>query len=98
VLAGAAILFPSLALLFRLVLHGRFDPDAPAAAASVPAGASVISVSRPGLLARSAGGCAIAGIGLLTVADAPWAHAIGVICLLSFIVLGFGAVRPTEIA
>jgi cytochrome bd ubiquinol oxidase subunit II len=98
VLGGAAILFPSLALLFRLVLHGRFDPDAPAAAADVPFGASVIAVSRPGLLARSAAGSAIAGIGLLTVADAPWAHAIGVICLLSFIVLGFGALRPTEVA
>jgi cytochrome d ubiquinol oxidase subunit II len=81
-----------------LVLHGRFDPDAPAVTADVPTGASVIAVSRPGLLARSAGGCAIAGIGLLTVADASWAHAIGVICLLSFIVLGFGALRPAEIA
>jgi cytochrome d ubiquinol oxidase subunit II len=98
VLAGGAILFPSLALLFRLVLHGRFDPNAPPAPAELHSGPAVITASRPGLLARSAAGCAIASIGLLGVADAPWAHAIGVICLLAFIVLGFGAMRPTAIA
>jgi cytochrome bd ubiquinol oxidase subunit II len=31
VLAGGAVLFPSPALLFGLVLHGRFDPTAPPA-------------------------------------------------------------------
>jgi hypothetical protein len=31
----------------------------------------------------------IAGIGLLNVADARWAHAVGVICLFGFIVTGF---------
>jgi cytochrome d ubiquinol oxidase subunit II len=100
VLAGGAILFPSLALLFGLVLQGRFDPTAPVVApdADAPNGTKVVAVSRPGLLARSAGACAIAGIGLLTVADAPWAHAIGIVCLFAFIVLGFGALRPTEIA
>jgi cytochrome d ubiquinol oxidase subunit II len=100
VLAGGAILFPSLALLFRLVLQGRFDPNAPVVApdADAPTGTEVVTASRPGLQARSAGACAIAGIGLLTVADAPWTHAIGIVCLFAFIVLGFVALSPTEIA
>ena len=98
VLAGAAILFPSLALLFRLVLHGRFDPNAPEALQSKPLGLIPFSVSQPGLLARSTAACLIAGIGLLTVANAAWAHAVGVVALFGFIALGFIALAPTEIA
>jgi cytochrome d ubiquinol oxidase subunit II len=87
VLVGAAILFPSLALLFRLTLTGRFreaDQTPPPDLA-----ATGIRSIKPHLLARSAIALLIAGIGLLNLADAPWAHAIGVICLLSFIVTGF---------
>jgi cytochrome bd ubiquinol oxidase subunit II len=97
VLGGAAILFPSLGLLFALVLRGRFDPSASAPVAGV-ATKSLIGASRPGLLARSAAACLIAGVGLLTIADAPWAHAVGVVCLLAFVVLGFLAVGPAELA
>jgi cytochrome d ubiquinol oxidase subunit II len=97
VLGGAAILFPSLGLLFRLTLGGRLGP-AEQPALPAPAARAIISASAEGLLARSAGACLIGGLGFLTIADAPWAHAIGVVCLLSFIVLGFGAVRPDEIA
>ena len=53
---------------------------------------------RPGLLARSAGACLIAGLGFLTAADAGWAHAVGVAALFAFIVLGFLAVAPAELA
>jgi hypothetical protein len=35
---------------------------------------------------------------MLTAADAAWAHAVGVIALLAFIVLGFIAVGPAELA
>jgi hypothetical protein len=49
-------------------------------------------------MARSAGVCLISGFGLPTIADAPWAHGIGVVCLLAFVVLGFAATRPTAIA
>jgi cytochrome bd ubiquinol oxidase subunit II len=35
---------------------------------------------------------AIAGLGLLNIADADWAHAVGVSCLIGFVVLGFVAV------
>jgi hypothetical protein len=34
----------------------------------------------------------IAGVGLLNFADASWAHAIGVACLLAFVVAAFLAV------
>jgi len=50
-----------------------------------------------GLLARCAGACLIARFGLLTVAN-PWAHAIGVVSLLGFVVLGFLASSPAKIA
>ncbi len=97
VLAGGAILFPSLALLFRLVLGGHLDhsPSAPGPAAG---GGAIASALRPGLLARGAAAGLIAGFGLLTVADAAWAHAIGVFCLVAFVVLGFGAMAPAELA
>jgi cytochrome bd ubiquinol oxidase subunit II len=98
VLAGGAILFPSLGLLFRLVLGGRLRGGESQAAAS-PRQLAV--ASRGGLLARTAVACALVGIGFLNVADAGWAHAIGVVALLACIVLGFlaaapGAVRPPE--
>jgi cytochrome bd ubiquinol oxidase subunit II len=93
VLGGAVILFPSLAILFRLVLRGGFEREP--GAGDVPAAPSaVVTVSRPGLLARSSAAALIAGIGFLNVADAGWAHAIGVLALVAFIVLGFAALVP----
>jgi cytochrome d ubiquinol oxidase subunit II len=100
VLAGGAIVFPSLATLFGLVLRGRFDPSEGEPPAGVPtAGIHTAPGGRaPGLATRTAAACLIAGFGLLTVADAPWAHAIGVVCLLAFVVLAFAAVAPAQIA
>jgi cytochrome bd ubiquinol oxidase subunit II len=98
VLGGAAILFPSLALLFRLVLGGRFDPGAAAEPAPPLTPRAVVAALAPGLMARLAGGCLVAGMGLLTIADARWAHAVGVLSLLGFVVLGFAAIAPTELA
>jgi cytochrome d ubiquinol oxidase subunit II len=96
VLAGGAILFPSLVLLFRLVFGGKLGYGAEADhPESVP---TMIAASRSGLMERGAAACLIAGLGLLTIADAPWAHAIGVLALLGFIVTGFAAVRPDELA
>ena len=37
---------------------------------------------------------AFAGIGLLTVADAAWSHAVGIVCLFGFLVAGFFAALP----
>jgi cytochrome d ubiquinol oxidase subunit II len=97
VICGAAIVFPSLALLFRLVLGGRFD-YAPEAIWSASQGRAVVSASGAGVLSRSAGACFVAGVGLLTLADAGWAHALGIASLLGFIILGFLAVAPSELA
>ena len=36
------------------------------------------------------------GVGFLTIAEAPWAHIVGVLSLCGFIVLGFAALAPTD--
>jgi cytochrome d ubiquinol oxidase subunit II len=97
VLGGALILFPSLALLFRLVLRGRLD-HGEQAARTAPAIGELLSASTPGLLARGAAACLLAGFGFLTLAEAGWAHAIGVLALLGFIVCGFLADVPALLA
>ena len=97
VLGGALILFPSMALLFRLVLRGRLD-HGEHAPAPPPAIGQLLSASAPGLLARAAGACLLAGFGFLTLAEAGWAHAIGVVALLGFIVCGFLADVPAQLA
>ncbi len=98
VLAGGAILFPSLALLFRLVLRGRLDHGQPPAI-HAPASAigELFSASLTGLLARAAGACLLAGFGLLTIAEAGWAHALGALALLGFVVCGFLADVPSQL-
>lgn len=96
---GAVILFPSLGLLFSLLLRGRFDLDA--GGASLPASNArpgLLAASRSGLCARLALATLLGGLGLLTVAEAPWAHGVGVACLLAFIVLAFFAVDPAALA
>jgi cytochrome d ubiquinol oxidase subunit II len=89
VLGGGAILFPSLAVLFRLALTGRFQ----AAEGAAPAETSGrLATVRGGLLARLAIACLIAGFGLLNIANAEWAHVLGLLCLLAFILLAFRAI------
>jgi cytochrome d ubiquinol oxidase subunit II len=93
VLAGGVLLFPALGLLFRLTLTGHFDTHAGAPAQTPPPA----SFRRPGpppssLGARLAVSLLIAGVGLLNVASAPWAHTLGVLSLLAFVVVGFGQI------
>jgi cytochrome d ubiquinol oxidase subunit II len=97
VIAGGLIVFPSLALLFRLVLRGRLDPGA-RTDVSPPAPTALLVASRRGLLARAAGACLLAGFGLVAIAEASWAHIIGAVSLLAFIALGFVATSPDEVA
>ncbi|HWW89528.1 MAG TPA: cytochrome d ubiquinol oxidase subunit II [Solirubrobacteraceae bacterium] len=88
VLVGGAILFPSLGLLFRLMLRGRFQaPEQDPTAGRTP------GLPRPqaGLARRGAIACLIAGFGLLNVAEGDWEHAVGITCLLAFVVLASGA-------
>jgi cytochrome d ubiquinol oxidase subunit II len=94
VLAGAVILFPSLALLFRLTLTGRLQA-VPAPTSATPSGARAWVGRR--LLARAAVGGLIAGVGLLTFADGGWAHAVGLACLLAFAVAAFLAIVPAAV-
>jgi cytochrome d ubiquinol oxidase subunit II len=95
ILAGAVVLFPSLALLFRLVLSGRFDPGA---ARVEPARPDARPLRTAPLGARLAAALLIAGIGLLNVASAPWAHALGVLSLFAFMVTAFLQIVPRTIA
>ena len=89
VLAGAVILFPALGYLFRLALTGGLVAPEHETASTATEGLPHVA---PRLLERSAAACLVAGFGLLTVADAAWAHAVGLVCLFAFIVLGFGAI------
>jgi cytochrome d ubiquinol oxidase subunit II len=95
VLAGGTILFPALALLFRLTLTGRLQGGE---AAPVQAAADRIGLAKPGLLARVAIAWLIIGFGLLNVANAKWAHAVGVASLFAFIVTAFLAIVPSALA
>jgi cytochrome d ubiquinol oxidase subunit II len=99
VLAGAVILFPSLGLLFGLLLRGDLTDAAglprPGHIARRPPGRRSAS---PSLLARVAGALLLAGFALLTLADAPIAHLVGVVCLLGFVPLAFAALSPGDAA
>jgi cytochrome d ubiquinol oxidase subunit II len=96
ILAGALLLFPSLALLFRLTLGGELR------------GGEQSSVEAPGAVprrkpangrldARLAGAFLVAGIGFLTIANTAWAHAIGVACFFAFILSGYRAALPADV-
>ena len=52
----------------------------------------------PTLGGRLAVAFLIVGIGMLNAADAPWAHAIGVVSLLAFITVAFAALVPKALA
>jgi cytochrome d ubiquinol oxidase subunit II len=96
VVAGAVVLFPSLGFLFRLAVAGRFRAAEAAPPEQRP---RPLRSARQGLLARSAVVCLFCGFGLLTVAGAPWAHGIGIVSLVAFVVLAFRAlVLPDAVA
>ena len=96
VVAGAVILFPSLALLFGFVL-GRAPGRGTSVAERPAQGRSLLTALGPGLLPRLAIACLVAGVGFLTVAEAAWAHALGVLFLFAFIVAAFPAALPPDL-
>ncbi len=100
VLAGAVLLFPALALLFTLTLRGRLSADGEGTQPITTAGQRGLAQLLLGsaLGARLSVALLIVGIGLLNVAHAAWAHAIGVVSLLAFIVVAFAALVPRALA
>jgi cytochrome d ubiquinol oxidase subunit II len=89
VVAGGVILFPSLALLFRLTLGGRLVQTEPTGDEQTTPVARPLPPSARG--ARLATASLLAGIGFLTIADSGWAHSIGVACFFSFLAFGYRA-------
>ena len=98
VAAGALVLAPSLALLFTLTLRGRlgYEGDGDGGPAEPVGPVRTLAASRTGLLARISGACLLLTLGFLTLADAGWAHAIGVAALFACVLTGFRAAVPLE--
>src|SRR5262249_26823447 len=94
VIAGGVILFPSLALLFRLTLARRLGE---AEHAEKRAGRPGPVPRASGPTGRVAAGALVAGIGFLTVANAAAAHAIGIVFFLLFVAFGFRAALPRDL-
>ena len=49
------------------------------------------------MLVRAAIASLAAGVVLLDVADARWAHAVGAACLIGFLVMAAGAIIPAAL-
>jgi len=107
VAVGAAVLVPSLALLYTLVLRGRLDPVVTAApsvaagaAASVAAGAAAAGGRGPAARERAAwAGAAVSlvgGVGLLIFAGPAWALGIGALLLVACAVTVFALTAVPE--
>jgi cytochrome bd ubiquinol oxidase subunit II len=100
VLTGAILLFPALALLFTLTLRGRLGAGGAEPAPVSAEGRRGVAelLIGPTLGVRLAASLAIVGVGLLTVAEGSWAHAIGVVSLLAFVAVGSAALIPRALA
>ena len=95
---GAVILFPSLALLFGLLLRGQLDPSADDGTPPRHSHPPAIGPSAHALYARISIAGLLGGLGFLTAAEAPWAHGVGVACLFVCMIFAFLAVDPAELA
>jgi cytochrome bd ubiquinol oxidase subunit II len=100
VLGGAVLLFPALTLLFTLSLRGHLEVHGNGTESGATTGHSGVAqlLLGPTLGGRLAAALLIVGIGMLNAADAPWAHAVGVVSLLAFIAVAFAAIVPTAVA
>jgi cytochrome d ubiquinol oxidase subunit II len=95
ILVGALLLFPSLALLFRLTLGGWLGPGEQSSS-EAPGGPRRPEPAGGRLGARLAVAFLVAGIGLLTIAHAAWAHGLGVACFFGFILSAYRRVASTD--
>jgi cytochrome d ubiquinol oxidase subunit II len=98
VVAGGAILLPSLVLLLRLSLGGQLGYDAGDDGGAAETGRDrdrepplARGTMRAG---RAALTCLLGGFAFLTVAEAGWAHAIGVVLVLGALAAGVAAATP----
>jgi cytochrome d ubiquinol oxidase subunit II len=111
VVGGAAVLVPSLGLLFTLYLRGRLDtPEdggaehavlglglgARAGASAAGGGHALAPWTRVRLWGTAAVAGLVAGTGLLVFADANWAHLVGVACLVVCAVAVFLLAAPDD--
>ena len=86
VAAGLLVLAPSLTLLFRLTLAGRFDPGA---AAVTPPRVRDRRGQYPGPRIVVAGSLLLVGCSFTVLSHATWGLALGVASLLGFLVTAF---------
>jgi len=95
ILAGGLVLFPSLALLFRLVLRGRFDAD-PVIPRGAPAPGPTGGFTAALTATRLAAVSFVVGAALLVLGESALPHALGVAALGAFIVLGLSALAGED--
>jgi cytochrome d ubiquinol oxidase subunit II len=95
ILAGGLILFPSLALLFRLMLRGSFSAE-PLVERGAPLAGPTGGLAAPGTALRLAAACFVIGAAFLVLGDSGWPHAIGVAGLGAFVVLGLSALAGED--
>jgi cytochrome d ubiquinol oxidase subunit II len=93
VVAGALILFPSLAVLFNLQLAGRFDPGR----ATVEPSVEPRRAPPPARIALAVA-LFVVGAGLMLVSDATLPLGLGLVAVLAFVLLAFAplAAPPDE--
>jgi cytochrome bd ubiquinol oxidase subunit II len=95
IIGGGLVLFPSLALLFRLTLRGDFSAQpAVASGAAVPGPSGGLTATLTAT--RLAGACFVAGAASLVVSDGGWLRVAGVTLLVAFIVLGLSALAGED--
>jgi cytochrome d ubiquinol oxidase subunit II len=89
IVIGAVVLIPSLALLFSLVLRGRFEQLIEGE--TIRAGRPASTDGSSTRLVYAAAGCLAVGAGLMLVFDEPWARIVGVVALFAFVATAFVA-------
>ncbi|MET7401275.1 cytochrome d ubiquinol oxidase subunit II [Dactylosporangium sp. NPDC005572] len=92
VAVGAAVLVPSLFLLFHLYLRGRLDPAAGPGAAARTRPASGRDARHRTAQAVVAAATLLAGVVLTSVIGSGWPLVLGVVCLIVCAVATFGLV------
>jgi cytochrome d ubiquinol oxidase subunit II len=95
IVVGALLLVPSLALLFGLVLRGRFDShltEVETVAGESPAPTDGFQTK----LMSASVGCLVIGSGLMLLFEAPWARIVGVVALFAFVGTAFVALASKQ--